>query len=189
MAQAASAHTLIRRAPQRPRTTSPSTHHQTRNRMQWFAERDVVDTTRAAMMRGLLEGQFDAPFRVIEFTLGGTCAHDAAEEIAGKVAQRTVGEGLAIPPRRRSSANEGASIRPWRREGVAAMVNRLVHKVETVESQFFETVGRLLDILREAKMSSTGLRHDLCRGTPLRDVKRRSQQYELRIRSAEAEAA
>jgi len=75
--------------------------------MQWFAERDVVDTTRAAMMRGLLEGQFDAPFRVIEFTLGGTCAHDAAEEIAGKVAQRTVGEGLAIPPRRRSSATRG----------------------------------------------------------------------------------
>jgi hypothetical protein len=62
------------------------------------------------------------------------------------------------------------------------MVNRLVHKVETVERQFFETVGRLLDILREAKMSSTGL-------PPLRDVKRRSQQYELRIRSAEAEAA
>jgi hypothetical protein len=127
----------------------------------------VVDTTRAAMMRGLLEGQFDAPFRVIEFTLGGTCAHDASEEIAGEVAQRTVGEGLAIPPRRR---NEGASIRPWRREGVAAMVYRLVHKA--VERQFFETVGRLLDILREAEISSTGVRHDLCRGTPLRDVKR-----------------
>jgi hypothetical protein len=52
-----------------------------------WREADEEETDRATVVRALLEGQYNAPFRVIAFNTAEGWSRDVSEEIAGELAQ------------------------------------------------------------------------------------------------------
>jgi hypothetical protein len=57
-----------------------------------WRETDEEDTDRAAILRALLDGQYNAPVRVIAFNTAEGWSRDVSEEIADELAQACASE-------------------------------------------------------------------------------------------------